>query len=201
MIGEPQNARSTRTRAAILDAAWRILEEHGPERATMTAVAQAAGVTRKGLYLHFGSRAELLSALRGHVDQVLDLEASLRPVREAPDAAAALDAWVRHLVDYHSRIRVLLDAVDRARATDADAAVAWEEVMEVWLSGCRQIAAWLEREGRLAPGWTAADAADALLGITVGFNRLWEALVVERGWSREQFRHFLTRLHRATFTR
>lgn len=201
MIGEPRNARSTRTRAAILDAAWRLLEEHGPEGATMTAVAQAAGVTRKGLYLHFASRAELLSALRGHVDEVLDLEGSLRPIREAPDAAAALDEWVRHLVEYHSRIRVLLDAVDRARATDADAAAVWEQTMGVWLAGCREMAGWLEREDRLAPGWTAGEAAEALLGMMVSFNRLWEALVIERGWSRERFRDFLTRLHHATLTR
>jgi AcrR family transcriptional regulator len=201
VIAQPRNARSTRTRAAILDAAWRLLEQGGPEAATMTAVAQAAGVTRKGLYLHFASRAELLKALRGHVDEVLNLEVSLQPIRQAPNAAVALDQWVRHLVDYHSRIRVLVDAVDRARATDADAAVLWEEAMGLWLSGCREMAVWLEREGRLAPGLSAAEAADALLGMMVSFNRLWEALVTERGWSPERFRHFLARMHHATLTR
>jgi AcrR family transcriptional regulator len=201
VIAQPRNARSTRTRAAILDAAWRLLEQGGPEAATMTAVAQAAGVTRKGLYLHFASRAELLSALRGHVDEVLNLEVSLQPIRQAPNAAVSLDEWVRHLVEYHSRIRVLVDAVDRARATDADAAALWEEATALWLSGCREMADWLEREGRLAPGLAAAEAADALLGMMLSFNRLWEALVVERGWAPERFRQFLARMHHATLTR
>ena len=96
-IAEPRNTRSARTRAAILDAAWRLLEEQGPIATTMEAVASAAGVTRRGLYLHFASRTDLLVALIHHVDQTLDLEASTRPVVEAPDALAALDAWTAHL--------------------------------------------------------------------------------------------------------
>jgi AcrR family transcriptional regulator len=199
VIGDPQNARSARTRAAILDAAWRLLEEHGPEGASMTAVARQAGVTRRGLYLHFPSRTELLAAVRRHVDEVLGLEDSVRPIREAPDAVAALREWVRHLTDYHSRLRAVVDATDRARATDADAAAVWEETMEIWRAGCVAMAERLAAEGVLAPGWTVPAAADALWGLMVGFNRMWQALVVERGWSRDRFFDFLARMHDATF--
>jgi AcrR family transcriptional regulator len=194
----PQNPRSERTRAALLDAAWRLLQERGPEAATMTAVADAAGISRRGLYLHFASRADLLTALVPHVDRVLDLEGSLRPIREAPDSLTALDEWVRHLTTYHARLRPVLEAVDRARATDPDAAAMWDHAMEGWRSGTHHLAAWLEREGHLAPGWTVPAAADALWALTVGFNRLWGALVEERGWSAEDARGFLRRLHRAT---
>jgi hypothetical protein len=41
-------------------------------------------------------------------------------------------------------------------------------------------------------------AADALWALMVGFNRLWGALVEERGWSAEEFRALLRRLHHAT---
>ncbi len=201
MIGEPQNARSARTRAAILDAAWRLLEEQGPEGASMTAVAQQAGVTRRGLYLHFPSRTELLAAVRRRMDEVLGLEDSIRPIREAPNAVAALREWVRHLTDYHSRLRTVLDATDRARATDADAAAVWEETMQIWRAGCVAMANRLAAEGVLAPGWTVPAAADALWGLMVGFNRMWDALVVERGWSRDRFYDFLARMHEATFLR
>ena len=198
-IVAPQTARSVRTRAALLDAAWRLLREQGPEAATMAAVADAAGVSRRGLYLHFASRAELLTALIDHVDRALDLEGSIRPIREAPDALAALDEWVRHLTTYHAQLRPLVDAIDRARATDPDAAAMWEHAMQGWRGGAHLLASWLEREGRLAAGWTVPAAADALWALMVGLTRLWGALVEERGWSREQFRDFLRRLHRATF--
>lgn len=165
----------------------------------MTAIAAAAGITRRGLYLHFSSRAELLIAVIHRRNEVLDLAGSIRPIYEAPDALAALNEWVRHLTHYHSQIRPVVDAVDRARATDADAAAMWEEAMKGWQGACSVLAEWLERDGKLAPGWTAAAAADALWALMVAFTSLWRALVEERGWSREQFREFLARLHFATF--
>jgi AcrR family transcriptional regulator len=198
-IVEPQTARSERTRAALLDAAWRLLREQGPEGATMSAIADTAGISRRGLYLHFASRAELLTALIHHVDRALDLEGSIRPIREAPDAVTALDEWVRHLTTYHAQLRPLLDAIDRARATDSDAAAMWEHAMRGWREGAHQVAAWLEHDGRLAAAWTVPTAADALWALMVGFTRLWGALVEEQGWSHEQFRDFYGRLHHATF--
>jgi len=165
----------------------------------MTAVAQAAGVTRRGLYLHFASRTELLVALRRHIDEVLGLEGSIQPIVTAPDAVAALTEWVRHLTEYHAKIRVVTDAVDRARSTDADAAAVWAEAMVGWHSGCLGLAKRLKRERRLAPGWTAPHAADALWSLMVGFSPMWASLVEERGWSAEQFRAYLTRLHMQTF--
>jgi AcrR family transcriptional regulator len=198
-IVEPKTARSERTRAAVLDAAWRLLREAGPAAATMSAIADAAGVSRRGLYLHFASRAELLTALIQHVDRALDLEGSIRPIREAPDALTALDEWVRHLTTYHAQLRPLVDAIDRARGTDPDAAAMWEHAMRGWREGAHTIASRLERDGRLAGGWNVPAAADALWALMVGFDRLWGALVEERGWSRARFRDFYGRLHHAMF--
>ena len=42
-------------------------------------------------------------------------------------------------------------------------------------------------------------AAEALWALTVGFNRLWGALVEEAGWSKARFRQFYGRVHHATF--
>ena len=157
----------------------------------MSAIADAAGVSRRGLYLHFASRAELLTALVEHVDRLLDLECSLRPIREAPDALTALDEWVRHLTTYHSRLRPVVDAIDRARQADPDAAVMWEHAMRGWREGALLLASWLERDGKLAAGWSVPSAAEALWALTVGFDRLWGAFVEERGWSNARFREFL----------
>jgi AcrR family transcriptional regulator len=199
-IAQPRNARSARTRTAILDAAWRLLEEHGPMATTMEAVATAAGVTRRGLYLHFATRTDLFVALIQHVDQVLDVDASTRPVLEAPDALAALDAWAAHLSRYHARIRRAVDAIDRARASDPAAAAAWSTVMVRWQSGAEYVAARLAEQSKLAPGWTVPVAAEAIWALMLAFNPLWQALVDEQGWSADQCQAFLARLHRATFT-
>jgi AcrR family transcriptional regulator len=54
----------------------------------MAAVAERAGVSRRAVYLHFTSRAELLTELFAHVSEQEGLAASLQPVWAAPDAAA-----------------------------------------------------------------------------------------------------------------
>lgn len=53
---EPQNARSRRTREALLRAARALIEEKGFDAVTLAAVARQAGVSPRGLYLHFSSR-------------------------------------------------------------------------------------------------------------------------------------------------
>ncbi|MFF8973962.1 TetR/AcrR family transcriptional regulator [Streptomyces sp. NPDC014995] len=76
--GEPRRRRradAERSRAAILDAAVRLLRRR-PD-AGMEAIATAAGVTRQTVYAHFSSRDELLAAT---VDRITE------------DAVAAMDA-------------------------------------------------------------------------------------------------------------
>src|SRR6266511_1174032 len=116
-VEEPRNARSRRTRAALLDATRALLEEHGTEWLTMAAVAERAGVSRRAVYLHFASRAELLTELFGHVSEREGLAASLQPVWDAQDAAAAFDLLEKLLVDRGwsgTRFRTHLAALLRA---------------------------------------------------------------------------------------
>ena len=54
--GRPQKA----TREAIVQAAWALFEEVGFEAASMSAVADRAGVSRRTLFNHFPHKADLL---------------------------------------------------------------------------------------------------------------------------------------------
>lgn len=198
-IDDPSNARSRRTRDALLAAARALLEERGFEALTMAAVAERAGVSRRAVYLHFGSRSELVGALFPYVAAVEGLAASLRPVEEAPDAVAALDAWARHLAAYHPRVLAVARAVERVRHVDPDAARHYERARQAQYATCKRLAAGLAAERRLAPGWTVARAADMLLALVS--SDLIEALLVERGWSQAQLAEHLALLFRSAFVR
>lgn len=162
-----------------------LLEEGGFEALTMAAVAERAGVTRRALYLHFASRTELVTALFDYVGEQEGLAASLGRVRDAPDAAAALDEWAAHVARYHPRVLAVDRAVDRVRRADPDAARHWETVVRNQRAVVRRLADRLRDEGRLAPPWTAESAADLLWALlTPGFV---ERLVVDRRWSRRAF--------------
>jgi AcrR family transcriptional regulator len=197
VIDAPSNARSRRTRAALLDAARRLLEDHGFEALTMVAVAQQAGVTRRAVYLHFASRTELVDALFEHLAEAEGLADSMRLVWEAPDAVAALQEWARHLARYHPRLLAVSRAVERVRRTDADAARHRDHVVRAQVDNCRRLATWLDLDGRLAPGWSVETATDMLWALIS--SDLVEGLLVDRGWPPERFAQHLALLLVSTF--
>lgn len=187
---EPQNARSRRTREALLGAARTLVEEQGFEAMTLAAVAELAGVSHRALYLHFPSRADLLSALYRQLGSTEDLAVSLRKVWDSPDAVSAIEEWCRHLARAHPRIIAISRAVERARLTDADAAVMWEETLSRWHAGSRKLVSWLADEGRLASGWNVGTAADMMWAL-MSWDVI-ERLMIDEGWPEEKFaEHFI----------
>jgi AcrR family transcriptional regulator len=163
----------------------------------MTAVAERAGVTRRALYMHFPSRAELVSALFDHVAGVEGLAESLREVWEAPDAVSALDRWAAHLARYHPRLLAVDRAVQRVWRLDPDAAAHRKRVVAEKLSNCRRLARRLGDEGRLAGAWTTESASDMLFALIS--SDMIEALIVDRRWSRQRLADHLALLFRSTF--
>jgi AcrR family transcriptional regulator len=194
---EPANARSRRTREALLVAARAILEADGFEALTMSAVADRAGVTRRAVYLHFESRAALVGALFDHNASVEGLDASLARVWGAPDAAAALEEWAQHIARYHPQLLAISRAVERVRDADPDAARHRDRVVAAKLANCRRLARRLAAEDRLAAPWTGDSAADMLFALTS--SDLVEALLADRGWSRRRLGTHLALLLRSTF--
>jgi len=195
-VAQP-NARSRRTRLAVLAAARSLVEREGVTALTMASVAEHAGVTRRAVYLHFATRVELITALYEYVNETADFTESLKSVWEAPDASAALDAWAHHLARTHTELIAVGRAFQRERGTDPDAGLYWDLVMRQWRTSCRRLAEWLATESRLAPPWTVPTAADMLWAL-MSFDVL-EALVVDRRWSRKRLARRLSVLLRSTF--
>jgi AcrR family transcriptional regulator len=198
-IAEPANARSAATRVALLRAARELLEEAGFEGFTMAAVADRARVTRRAVYLHFASRAELLTELFDFVGEEGGLAASAARVWAAPDAASALEEWAGHLVRFHPQVIELTRAAERLHHEDADAARHRERYMREQLAACRRLAAWLEREDRLGPAWTVDDATDMLFALIS--TDLLDRLLNVRRWSRRRAERRLATLLTSTFVR
>lgn len=193
----PGNARSRRTRQALLGATRSILEKDGFEALTMQSVADQAGVTRAAVYLHFPSRAHLVAALFDYMAETAGLSESLAKVWAAPDAPAALEEWARHLARYHVRLLAVDRAVERVRRVDADAAAHRARVRAAKLANCRRLADWLATEDRLPAPWTPATVADMIYALST--SDVVEALVADRRWSQRRLGDHLGRLLRASF--
>lgn len=196
-LSQTLNARSRRTRETLLAAARSILEAEGFDALTMAAVADHAGVTRRAVYLHFPSRAELVAALFDHVASTEGLHHSLAQVWAAPDAASALDEWARHLARYHVRLLAVDRAISRFEAADPDAAAHRSRVSVEKLSGCRRLAQRVQDEGVLAEPWTVESAADVIFALST--SDVVGGLVVDRRWSPDRLARHLGLLLRSTF--
>lgn len=196
-ITQPQNARSRRSREALLDATRELVGEGGFDALTMTAVADRAGVSRRSIYLHFSSRADLVSALFARLDETEDIATSLSRVWDCPNAVAALGEWGHHLARIHPRILPVMQAAERARHIDPDAANLWHAGQQRWLAGARRLADWLAREDSLAEPWTPADAADMIWSLMS--IDLLERLLNQRRWSARRIGEHLAHLLTSAF--
>jgi AcrR family transcriptional regulator len=196
-IAVPTNARSRRTRAALLDAARALLEEHGPAALTMGATAERAGVSRRSVYLHFATRGELLVALYDHVYGAEGLDESIRPVLDAPDPVTALDEFAAHLCRIRPRVHAVATAIQRQRRDDPDLAAHWDVVARDQRRICRQLIKALHREGLLRDSWTIASATDMLWALMS--NDLMDNLTIDCGWSVTRYANHLATVMRAVF--
>jgi AcrR family transcriptional regulator len=196
-IGRPQNARSRRSRAALLDATRALISEGGFDALTMAAVADRADISRRAVYLHFATRAELVTALFSRLGETEDIGASLQRVWDSPDAVAALAEWGRHLARTHPKILPVMLAAERARHVDPEAADLWQAGQHRWLTGARRLADGLAREERLAQPWTPATAADMIWALMS--PDLLNRLLHERRWSPRRIGDHLAALLTSTF--
>lgn len=100
MVYRP-TARTEATRLAhrerLLDAARGLLAEGGYAAASVSALAERAGVATGSVYNHFGSKQELLAAVFRHI-----AGHELTAVREAVDARDDAAARLRALVEVFS---------------------------------------------------------------------------------------------------
>jgi len=113
-VGRIAGVTASETKERLLDAAARVFELKGYDGATVSLIAQEAGVTTGAIYAHYGSKAELLAAaLKAHGERAT---ASLFPPGSRADAPTVLATLGKRLAarDPHESA-LLVEAVLAAR--------------------------------------------------------------------------------------
>ena len=180
-----------KTRGRVVQAARELLES-GDSAVTMGRIAHRAGVSRQLLYLHFASRADLLLAVTRAADEQVRPAAQQHRVDDAADARTALREAVALQGRIKPRIAGVAAALDRLRATDADAAAAWQEREDARYVRARDLVGRLAREDVLVVDLTVDEAARLLWSATS--QRSWAELVIDGGWTTEQWTDRMTQL-------
>jgi AcrR family transcriptional regulator len=175
-----KNTKSERTRGEILDAAWTLIAERGAS-VSLGEVAAAAGITRQSVYVHFGSRGGLLLALVRRADERAGIWKKFDAAFATPDPRERFRACLAVWFDFVPYIYPVASDLIRLRATDEEAAAAWDDRMDDLRRAFRQLIRGLDKAGELASHWSVAKAADFLwAGSSV---ESWGLLTRDCSWS------------------
>jgi len=182
-------------RARVLDAAREVFAAEGFQRATVDDVARRAGVGRKTVYNHFGSKFGLLDALCGDIEQRMGIPDWASEVLASTDLADAAGAFVRRSAEvWRDHGDVVRNIIGLALGDEEAAAI-----LRLRDAGRRadvsRIVEHLGEAGALAPGWSVRSAVEALWMLTS--FQAYDVLVTNGGLTHAQAVQRLSGLARA----
>ena len=178
------SSENLETREKIMRATWKLLEESGGSGVRMSDIAKAAGISRQAVYLHFPTRADLLTGTARYMDEARNIDERLAASREAT-GVDRLDFWVEAWGNYIPEVHGVGRALIAMRDTDEAAAAAWNDRMQAVRHGCEAAVTALKSACRLMPDYSVEQATDllwALLSV-----EMWEKLRFECGWSQTAY--------------
>ena len=108
-MGRPRQ-HDEATRAALLAAAERLIDEGGPDAASVRAVADEVGTSTRAVYSVFGSKQGLLEALATRFFEELHAAIDAFPLTDDPAADlvnVAMNAWRRTVLRHPSLYRLV----------------------------------------------------------------------------------------------
>lgn len=183
-------------RAAVLEAAARLLAKDGYHRTSISDIAEAARVARPTVFTAVGSKPAVLRAVMEATLGGLEPSTSalhqpwFARVLAEPDPRRMLELHSRNIRQVGERISDLYYATEMAANSDPDVAVLWAELEEGRLEAAQVTAAELVTRPGLRPGRDAKIVADILFGVIS--PNVYRSLVTRSGWTPDEFEAWAT---------
>jgi TetR/AcrR family transcriptional regulator of autoinduction and epiphytic fitness len=187
--------QATETRRRIVQAAARLFSQHGYAATSISAIAAEAGVAVQTVYASMRTKRDILEAViratvRGDQDQVaLAAGARWREMEAEADPREKLAMFARIHREICQREAELFAVLETAAAADPQIAPLLRDKERFRYQDQSRVARSLRRQAQLRPGLSARKAADIIWALAS--ERLYLALVKERGWSAAQYEAWL----------
>jgi AcrR family transcriptional regulator len=192
------------TEQRILEAATSLFVDRGYVGTSLLAVAEAAGVAPRTVYVRFGSKAQLLvrcieTSIVGDQQPAPLLDrASVRPGLRGATLEIRIDALASTAGAIMRRSAALFAVGSQAAAVEPEMAAMERVGMQQTLHDFRVVAERMAADGLLPAGMTAEEVTD-LLWVVAG-PRTMVSLRNDRGWSADQFTTWVGSALRAVLT-
>ena len=165
--------KGRQTRAAILDAALALASHRGLEGLSIGALAEVAGMSKSGVFAHFGSREELQISVVREYHARFEAEVfrpALAVARGLPRLEALVDRWLRRVsVEIDSGCIYISGAVefDDRPGPVRDALV---EMVRAWHAALGRAIAGAVSEGHLADGTDVEQVLFEIHGLVLALH-------------------------------
>jgi AcrR family transcriptional regulator len=185
---ERRREQAEETRERVLDAAARLFAERGFENTTISAIAQAAGVSPETVYGRFRNKRALLGelvrrAVRGREAAPVGDQAGPRAVAASTDQREQMRLFAADISARLERVGPLIEVLASAARADPELAELLTTVHDERLRGLRGFVDALTSNGPLQQEPEAAlDTVWALAS-----PELHRLLTRGRGWTRERY--------------
>jgi AcrR family transcriptional regulator len=190
-----RSEQAAKTRRKILHAAQELFESDGYTATSMAAIAGAAGVSLKTVYLAFETKSGLLRALwhlllRGERDSAPVAEQSwYRAVLDEPDPERQLRLNTRNSLTVKTRAGRMLDVIRSAASADPEIGSLWARIQTEFHDNQRAIVQSIADKHALAAHLDVASATDILWALN--HPNLYMLLAGDRDWSPEHYERWL----------
>jgi TetR/AcrR family transcriptional regulator, regulator of autoinduction and epiphytic fitness len=191
----PGQARTRRTRTAVVEAARTLFLERGYVATTIAAISELSDTPPATVYRLFSSKLGILKAvLDGSIAgddravAVLD-RPRVRALVSDQDPREQLTGFAAMLSDLMTRAAPVHRILADAARSDQEAASLLADIARQRHEGQHRIARSLARSGALRPGVRERDAADIIHALAS--PEVYGLLVLDRGWSAERYETWL----------
>ncbi|PZS16566.1 MAG: TetR/AcrR family transcriptional regulator [Pseudonocardiales bacterium] len=189
-------ARTRRTRAAVIDAARRLFLERGYAATTIQAISELSDTPQPTVYRLFSSKLGILTAvldisIAGDDEAVAMVDRpQVRALVTNPDPHDTLTRFTALVGGLMVRTAPVHRVLEEAARSDQDAAAFLAEIARQRHDGQRRITRSLARAGALRPGLTERHAADVVHALAS--PEVYRLLVTDRNWSGQRYEQWLS---------
>lgn len=184
-------ARTRRTRAAVVEAARELFLERGYAATTIEAISDWSDTPQATVYRLFSSKLGILKALLdvsiGGDDQAVAMadRPQVGAMLTDPDPRNQLAGFAALLREVMGRVASVHRILADAARSDEDAAGLLAEIARQRQEGQHRIARSLAKGKALRPGLRERDAADIIHALAS--PEVYGLLVLDRGWSADRY--------------
>jgi TetR/AcrR family transcriptional regulator, regulator of autoinduction and epiphytic fitness len=191
----PGQARTRRTRTAVVEAAGTLFLERGYVATTIAAISELSDTPPATVYRLFSSKLGILKAvldvsIAGDDRAVAVLDRPrVRALVSDQDPREQLTGFAAMLSDLMTRAAPVHRILADAARSDQEAASLLADIARQRHEGQHRIARSLAHSGALRPGVRERDTADIIHALAS--PEVYGLLVLDRGWSAERYETWL----------